>query len=232
MNSVFPIAWNTVRETIRKKHVYVLAIIAVVLVGFSSLIVFFHESPEAFMKELSLFTVSFLCMLVTVFIAAPQIRREMEDKSIYTILAKPVGRFSYILGKFLGSALVVTFSYFIFSLIFYSFLKMKGVSVTGVYAHSLVLNLMQLYIVTAMAMFLSALFTAPAAATISILYYITQYISPKLAYPLQYFNINWTVVHDVLPVPTIKLLPLFGMGVAFTTGLLLLCTVVFSQKEL
>ena len=232
MKAVFAIAWNTVRETVRKKHVYVLAIIAIVLIGFTSLIVFFQESPEAFMKELSLFTVSFLGMLVTVLIAAPQIRREMDDRSIYTILAKPIGRFGYVTGKFIGASFAVTFSYCLFSIIFYSFLRMKGVTVTGVYLHALILNLLQLYIVAAVAMFLSTLFTAPAAAMVTLLYYIAQYFSPKLSYPLKYFNINWTVVHNVMPVATYKLLPLLGMGVAFTICLLLLSTVVFSQKEL
>lgn len=232
MRAVCAIAWNTVRETVRKKHVYVLAIIAVILIGFSSLMVFFQESPQAFMKELSLFTVSFLGMLVTVLIAAPQIRREMEDRSIYTVLAKPVSRFGYVAGKFLGTTIAVAFSYCVFSLIFFAFLRMKGVAVTGIYLHALSVNLLQLFIVAAAAIFLSTLFTTPAAATLTVLYYIAQYFSPKLSYPLKYFNINWTVVHDVMPVATIRLLPLFGMGIAFTLGLLLLSTVVFAQKEL
>ena len=232
MKYIFAIAWNTVRETIRKKHLYVLAIIAVVLIGFISLIVFFQESPEAFMKELSLFTVSFLGMLITILIASPQIRREMEDRSIYTILAKPVGRFGYITGKFIGASMSVTFSYCLFSLIFYSFLRMKGVTVTGVYMHALILNLFQLYILSAAAIFLSTIFTTAAASAKTILYFIGQYFSPKLSYPLNYFNINWTVVHNVMPVATIKLLPLLGMGIVFTIFLLTLGTLIFGQKEL
>ena len=232
MKAALSIAGNTIREAVRKKHIYVLAIIAIMLIGFSSMIVFFQESPEAFMKELSLFTVSFLGMLVAVFVGAPQIRREMEDKSIYTVLAKPVGRFGYVVGKFLGTMGAVTFSYAIFSVIFFVFLKIKGVTVTGVYLHALVLNLLQLCIIASVVMFLSTLFTTAAAATLGILYYITQYFSAKFAYPLHYFNINWTVVHNVLPVPVYKLAPLFGLGVAFTLGMLLLSTVVFAQKEL
>ncbi len=232
MRAVLSIAANTLREAVRKKHIYVLALVAMMLIGFSSLIVFFQESPEAFMKELSLFTVSFLGMLVAVFIAAPQIRREMDDRSIYTVLAKPVTRFGYVVGKYLGTLFAVAFSYAIFTVIFYVFLQMKGVQVTGVYLHALVLNFLQLCIVAAAAIFLSTLFTAPAAATLTIFYYIAQYFSSKLSYPLQYFNINWTAVHNVMPVPVYKLLPLFGMGIAFALGLLFLSAVVFAQKEL
>ena len=232
MRTVLSIAGNVVKEAVRKKHIYVLAIIAVMLIGFSSMIVFFQESPEAFMKELSCFAVSFLGMLVAVFVAAPQIRREMEDRSIYPVLAKPVGRFEYVAGKFLGAILAVAFSYAVFSLIFYVFLRLKNVEVTGVYFHALMLNFLQLSIVAAVAMFLSMLFTVPAAATLTILYYLAQYFSPKLSYPLRYFNINWTVVHNVMPVPVYKLLPLFGMGIAFTLGLLFLSTAVFARKEL
>ena len=184
------------------------------------------------MKELSLFTVSFLGMLVAVLIAAPQIRREMEDKSIYTVLAKPVGRFGYVSGKFLGAIAVVAFSYVVFSLIFYVTFRLKGVEITGVYPHALALNFLQLCIVSAVAMFLSTLFTTAAAVTLTVTYYLAQYMSSKLSYPLQYFNINWTVVHNVLPVPVYKLLPIVFMGMAFTMGLLFLSAVVFSQKEL
>jgi ABC-type transport system involved in multi-copper enzyme maturation permease subunit len=232
MKAVLSIAANTLKEAVRKKHIYVLALIAVMLIGFSSLIVFFQVSPEAFMKELSLFTVSFLGMLVAVFVAAPQIRREMNDRSLYTVLAKPVSRFGYVVGKYLGALLAVAFSYAIFSIIFYVFLQMKGIQVTGVYLHALALNFIQLCIIAAAAMFLSTLFTASAAATLAIFYYIAQYFSFKLSYPLQYFNINWTVVHNVMPVPICRLLPLFGMGIAFALGLLFLSTVVFAQKEL
>ncbi len=232
MKTVLTIAGNTVREAVRKKHIYVLAIIAIMLIGFSSLIVFFQESPEAFMKELSLFTVSFLGMLVAVFTASPQIRREMEDRSIYTVLAKPVGRFGYVTGKFLGVVVVVACGYLLFTGIFCTFLRIKGVGITDVYLHALMLNFLQLCLVAAVAMFLSTIFTVPAAATLTILYYLTQYMAPKLSYPLPYFNINWTVVHNVIPVPFYMLLPLVGMGVAFTFGLLLLSTVMFSQKEL
>ena len=232
MIAILSIAGNTVKEAVRRKHIYVLALIAVMLIAFSSLIVFFQESPEAFMKELSLFTISFLGMLVAVLIAAPQIRREMEDRSIYTVLAKPIGRFGYILGKFLGTIVAVAFSYAVFSLIFYVTFRLKGVAITGAYPHALVLNFLQLCIVSAAALFLSTLFTTPAAVTLTVMYYLTQYLSSKLSYPLQYFNINWTVVHNVLPVPVYMLLPVVGMGLAFTTCLLFLSAVVFSQKEL
>jgi ABC-type transport system involved in multi-copper enzyme maturation permease subunit len=232
MKAVMSIALNTVRESVRRKQIYVLAIVALMLIGFSSMIMFFQESPKAFMKELSLFTISFLGMLVAVLAAAPQIRREMEDKSVYTVLAKPVGRFGYVAGKYLGTVFVVAFSYGLFSLIFYVFLTLKHVEITEVYLHALCLNFLQLCIVAAAAMFLSTLFTTAAAATLAILYYVTQYFSDKLSYPLHYFNINWTVVHNVVPVPFYRLLPLVGMGAAFSIGLLFLSTVVFAQKEL
>ena len=126
------IAWLTIREAARRRLFLVLILITAACVGlsawgFSQVREAILSSPEGLGEveaggltgELALtfifaqllilvtFMFSFILALSAVFIAAPVIAGELESGVALTILARPIGRTTYLVGKWLGIAILV-----------------------------------------------------------------------------------------------------------------------------
>jgi ABC-type transport system involved in multi-copper enzyme maturation permease subunit len=105
---VLAIAHNTWREAVRDKVFYNLVFFALVLVGFSFFLgeVSIGENARV-IKNVGLAAIVLFGVMVAVFVGIGQLNKEMERRTIYTLLAKPVRRWTFILGKYLGLALTL-----------------------------------------------------------------------------------------------------------------------------
>jgi ABC-type Na+ efflux pump permease subunit len=101
------IAANTLTELTRQKVFYVLIIFALLLIGSSVFLARFTFQQEfQILKDVSMGAISIFSSLLAIVATARLIPQDTEDRTIYTILAKPVPRFEYLLGK-LGGVLVL-----------------------------------------------------------------------------------------------------------------------------
>jgi hypothetical protein len=97
------IAGTTFTEMARLRVFYVLAIFALVLIASSSFLArMSFEQELRVTRDIALGAVSFFLSLLAIVATAQLLPRDMEDRVIYSVLAKPVPRFEYMLGKFLG----------------------------------------------------------------------------------------------------------------------------------
>jgi ABC-type transport system involved in multi-copper enzyme maturation permease subunit len=102
------IAGNTFRDLVRQKVFYFMVVFALILIG-SSLVM----APLSFRGQLNtvmdvaLGAMSLFTMLLAVLATAILLPRDLEERTLYTILAKPVSRFEYLLGKLAGVALML-----------------------------------------------------------------------------------------------------------------------------
>jgi ABC-type transport system involved in multi-copper enzyme maturation permease subunit len=97
------IASNTLLELVRLKVFYFLLFFALIVIGisfFTSRLSFQEQSQS--LKAASLGAMSIFTWLLAVLATAMLLPKDIEDRTLYTILAKPVPRFEYLLGKFLG----------------------------------------------------------------------------------------------------------------------------------
>jgi len=112
-NRVGVIAVNTLTEAIRQKVFIFLLIIGLV---FIALAIFFaqyslgEQEQLKFIKDTCLGVISVISTLIAIVGTAQLLPSEVENRTIYTILAKPVWRFEFLLGKFFGSLLLLTVS--------------------------------------------------------------------------------------------------------------------------
>jgi hypothetical protein len=105
------IAMNTVTELTRLKVFYVLLIFGVVLIGSSIFMAQFSFQQEfQILKDVSLGAISIFTSLLAIIATARLLPQDMEDRILYTILAKPVPRFEYVLGKIAGVLLLLAVS--------------------------------------------------------------------------------------------------------------------------
>jgi ABC-type Na+ efflux pump permease subunit len=116
---VFAITMNTLTELTRLKVFYVLLIFALLLIGSSVFVARLTFQQEfQILKDVSLGAMSIFTSLLAIVATARLLPQDIEDRTIYTILAKPVPRFEYMLGKIAGVLLLLGISTIVMSAMF------------------------------------------------------------------------------------------------------------------
>src|SRR5689334_19528766 len=106
MNSrIRHIASNTFREAVRDRVLYNLVAFALLLVGAAILVGQISIDIEHLVViNLGLTAVSLFGMVIAIFVGIGLVSKEIEKKTLYTVLSRPVRRWEFIVGKFFGLA--------------------------------------------------------------------------------------------------------------------------------
>src|SRR6195256_6764835 len=116
---IFAIATNTLTDLTRQKVFYFVLIFALVLIGSSAFMGRFPFQQEfQILKDISLGAISIFTSLLAIVATARLLPQDLEDRTVYTILAKPVPRFEYVLGKIAGVLLLLAISTLVMSAAF------------------------------------------------------------------------------------------------------------------
>src|SRR6184192_4670892 len=108
---VLAITANTLTELTRLRVFYVLLVFALLLIGSSIFMAQFSFQQEfQILKDVSLGAISIFTSLLAIVATARLLPQDLDDRILYTILAKPVPRFEYILGKIAGVLLLLAIS--------------------------------------------------------------------------------------------------------------------------
>ena len=127
---VLAITANTLTELTRLKVFYVLLVFALLLIGSSIFMAQFTFQQEfQILKDISLGAMSIFTSLLAIIATARLIPQDIEDRTVYTILAKPVPRFEYLLGKIGGVLLLLAISTVVMSAAFLAVLYIREQSV-------------------------------------------------------------------------------------------------------
>lgn len=112
------IAANTFTESVRQKVYLVLLVIGlVVLVSASFFAQFTFSEQLKFVKDFCLGVLSVFGTLIAIVGTAQLLPTELDNRTIYTTLAKPVRRIEFLLGKYLGSVLLVLLTVVVMSVL-------------------------------------------------------------------------------------------------------------------
>src|SRR5438045_7440290 len=97
------IARTTFIDLSRLRVIYVLVLFALVLIIRSSFIarISFQQELQV-TRDIALGAINFFLCMLAIVATAQLLPRDLEDRVIYSVLAKPVRRFEYLLGKFVG----------------------------------------------------------------------------------------------------------------------------------
>ena len=108
MRAVFQIAIHVFKDSIRDRVPYTLVVFAVLMIAASFLIGQLTAGQDVkIIKDLGLAASHIFGLLIAVFIGVSLVTKEVERRSIYTILSKPVRRHEVILGKYAGLVLAL-----------------------------------------------------------------------------------------------------------------------------
>ncbi len=122
------IALNTFREAIRNRVLYLLLIFAVAMISFAQILSLLTVgSEEKIIKDFGLASIDIFGVLTSVFIGIGLVSREIERRTVYTLLAKPIHRFEFVLGKFGGLTITLLVNTTVMALWFFLVLALKGI---------------------------------------------------------------------------------------------------------
>jgi len=117
---------NTFTGLVRLKVFYFLLLFALLLIGSSIFMAELTFQQEfQILKDVSLGAMSIFTSLLAIVAAAQLIPRDLEERTIYTILAKPVPRYEYLIGKLAGVLLLLALSLAAMSALFLALLFVR-----------------------------------------------------------------------------------------------------------
>ncbi len=115
----YPLALNAFTETIRQPIFGVILLAtAFLMIMNASLAGFTLEDDNKLLLDLGLSTLLLSGLFLAAFSAAGVITREIENKTVLTVISKPVSRPIFILGKFAGLAAALSLAYYLSFLVF------------------------------------------------------------------------------------------------------------------
>lgn len=124
MSKIFAIAHNTFREAVRQKILYGLIFFTILLIIASSFLgqLSIAGADTKIVKDMGLASIFMMGTFLSLSMGISLVFKEIDRKTIYTILAKPVSRFEFILGKFVGLVVTVGVEIFLMSILIFGLL--------------------------------------------------------------------------------------------------------------
>lgn len=170
MNSrIFHIATNTFREAVRDRVLYNLIAFALLLTGTAVLVGQISIDIERLVViNLGLTAVSLFGLVIAIFIGIGLVSKEIDKRTLYTVLSRPVRRWEFIAGKFVGlSGTLVVNTFFmaigVFAALLYVSHHIQGSDASLLVA--LYFIVLQFFIITALALLFSS-FSSPLLSAI------------------------------------------------------------------
>lgn len=117
MSPLWPVAVITFKEGIRNRAIYGISIFALMMMAANILIsdnIMWEVGKVS--VDIALSSVSFLGLLLVLFVGINLLAKDLDKRTIYMVLARPISRGQYILGKFLGMVMLIVVSISILSL--------------------------------------------------------------------------------------------------------------------
>src|ERR1700749_545414 len=126
LSRILAITGNTLTELTRLKVFYVLLVVGLLLIGSSIFMAQFSFQQEfQILKDISLGAISMFTSLLAIVATARMLPQDVEDRTVYTILAKPVPRFEYVVGKIAGVLVLLAISTLVMVAAFLAVLYMR-----------------------------------------------------------------------------------------------------------
>ncbi|MBI4557828.1 MAG: ABC transporter permease [Candidatus Hydrogenedentes bacterium] len=163
---IVAVAQNTLRETTRDKVLYVLLFFAgITILGSKALGWISIGQDIKIVKDISLAAVSVFGALISIFVGTSLVYKEIDKRTVYTILCRPLYRYEFILGKYLGLAVLLAMVTGTMTAVAAAYVVALGGTLDSTFFLAALLVYWQLLLITAFAVLLSSL-TSPILGAI------------------------------------------------------------------
>lgn len=186
-NRIRAIAFNTFRETVRDRVLYNLVFFALLLVATAPLLGQISIGVQrVLLINLSLSAISVFGIVISIFVGISLVSKEIEKRTLYPVLARPVGRGEFITGKYFGLVGTLLVNTLAMSAGFYLELLLMARGSTRADANIL-LGIYFLFLEFVIVIALSLLFSAFSSPLLSALFALSMFVAGTFAGDLRAF---------------------------------------------
>jgi ABC-type transport system involved in multi-copper enzyme maturation permease subunit len=105
---VWALAHNTLRESVRSKVLYALLFFAVLMIGAGAIVSgLSYVEGDRILQDVGLAAIRLFGVAIAIFVGIGLVHREVDRRTVFTILSKPISRAEFLLGKFAGLTLTI-----------------------------------------------------------------------------------------------------------------------------
>lgn len=253
LDRVLAIAHNTLREAVRSRVLYVLLFFALALIGTGVLLsALSYVERERILQDVGLAAVRMFSVMIALFVGIGLLHREVDRRTIFTILSKPIGRGEFLLGKYLGLVATLWIQIAVMGLGFLLVSILAGAPLTLTHGAAFAMIGVEMAVVVALAVFFSAFTTPMLAAFFCTGVVLIGYASrdlrnlgaqsdlPSLSLmteglyrilpDLEAFDFSIHATH-ALPIAASDLLLPLAYGVGYVILILLAATSIFERRD-
>ncbi|MDQ1290250.1 MAG: hypothetical protein QG615_32 [Nitrospirota bacterium] len=249
---VLSIALNTFRENLRDKLLYNLLVFALLMIGSSLLLMRltlgeFHR----LLLNVGLGSINIFGVLIAIFVGIGLVNKEIEKKTIYTIVSKPVARYQFLIGKYLGLTLTLFVNTVIMAGGLLLVLFAQSVPIESMLFKALGLIFMEFMVITAVALLCSTFTSATLSAIFTLATYVIGHLTADLKTfgekmdegmravvtgiyyilpNLERFNLKGNVIHHI-EVSGTDLLLIVVYGLTYVAFLLMSASLIFQRRD-
>jgi Cu-processing system permease protein len=178
---IHALAFNTIREAIRNKLLYTLLGFGILMIGSGVLIsTLSYVEVDEILQDIGMAAIRFFSAGIAIFVGIGLIHGEVERRTIFTILSKPVSRSEFLIGKFAGLTLTVWLQLALMSLAFALVSWMAGAPLGSGHLLAMLLIGFELMVLVAIATFFSSFTTPMLAALFTIGFWLIGHLSRDL----------------------------------------------------
>lgn len=247
------IAGITFKEAKRDRILYLLFFFAAVGIVASRILALLTVGDRVkIIKDVGLASISVFGVLMAVLIGTGLVYKEIDKKTIFTLLSKPLHRAQFILGKFLGLVLTLFVMTVCMTAIFLALLYLHTQRFEGAMLVAVGYIFLELVLITAVAILFSSFSTPILSSLFSLAFYLIGHLSwgleliirkmgpgasrtlVRVLYAvlpdLENFNFKTEVVHG-LSIPPAIYLSSFLYGVFYTAFILGLAVLIFRRRD-
>lgn len=250
---IYPISLNTFRETVRDRVLYNLLIFALLMIGSTVYLATLTIADHLkIIKDFGLAAISLFGVLIAIFVGIGLLYKEVDKRTIYTVLSKPIKRYEFILGKYLGLLLTLLVNLAIMAAGLVLILLFFGNVFTASFFVALYFIYLELMLLVGLTVFFSSFTTPMLSALFTLALFVIGHLSADLKLlgmkseslmvkyltkfmyyflpNLDNFNIRGTVVYS-LPVSLERVLAVTAYALLYLGVLLVLAVIIFQRKD-
>jgi ABC-type transport system involved in multi-copper enzyme maturation permease subunit len=247
------IAFNTFKEAIRDRILFLLLFFAAVCIIFSRVLALLTVGDRVkIITDVGLASISIFGALMAILMGTGLVYKEIDKRTIYTLLSKPIHRYQFLLGKYLGLVFTLFVMLVFMTVIFLVLVFLHSFRIEWAMFVAILFIFLELCLITAVAMLFSCFSTPILSTLFSLSFYLIGHISwglealikkipsgaaktlAQVLYTflpdLENFNFKTEIVHH-LPIPPKIFFYSTLYGIFYSVFILALAMLVFRRRD-
>lgn len=198
---IYVIARNAFREAVRDRILYNLIIFVLLITAAAVVLGDLTAGQEArVIVNLGMSAMLVFGSFISIFVGVSLVWKEIEKKTVYAIFAKPIARWEFIVGKYLGLCLTLLLNIAVMTLgVLLALLYVSGTSLIAPMLSAALLIYFELTIITGVAIMFSSFSTPALSAMLTFLVFLIGHFSTSLRDLAVNLNTRLaTVIFDII----------------------------------